>query len=551
MTSKPETKRCAIYTRKSTEAGLEQEFNSLDAQREAGEAYIASQRHQGWKVIRTAYDDGGFSGGNLDRPGLEELLKDIERGAVDIVVVYKVDRLSRSIGDFARLIDSFEEHDVAFVSVTQEFNTTTSMGRLMLNVLLSFAQFEREVTGERIRDKIYASRKKGMWMGGVPPIGYDLVDKKLVVNETEAKTLRFIFRTYLEVRSIPALRFRLGTEGYTTKDWVSASGRKWGGKPFSRGHLYRILNSRTFLGDAVHKDECFPGEHKAIVDQDLWDNVQAALQEHRHRTETDANIGSGALLKGLLFDDAGSPMSPTHTKKGSRRYRYYVSQAVLQCRPDDAGSVTRVPAHDVEKLVQEQVLKFVRAQQRDAPWRSPSEPPLDDIGAVMKRFLDRVTVTAGELVLKLVSEEENDTEDGDRPMVTICRMPFQVGPGASITTVLESDEELQDDPRSHRALIRAVALGHKWREMVVNGEVTSMSEIAERYAVTSRYVRRLLRFRFLAPDIIDTIINSENPRTGLFDEIHDNQPLCWRDQRLMLVLSDFKSVAILRRAAAS
>src|SRR4030088_966343 len=266
-------KRCAIYTRKSSEEGLEQEFNSLHAQREASEAYILSQRHEGWVVVPTAYDDGGFSGGNLERPGLQRLLADVRAGRIDVIVTYKVDRLTRSLADFARLIEIFDAHHVSFVSVTQQFNTTTSMGRLTLNVLLSFAQFEREVTGERIRDKIAASKKKGMWMGGNPPLGYTVRDRKLVVIEREAETVRHIFQRYADLGSVRLLKAELEAQGTVGKRWTSASGKTWGGKPIGRGALYLILQNRLYCGEIVHKDQSYPGEHRAIIDPALWDTV--------------------------------------------------------------------------------------------------------------------------------------------------------------------------------------------------------------------------------------------------------------------------------------
>ena len=316
MRPKQPIRWCAVYTRKSSEEGLEQDFNSLDAQREAGTAYIKSQQHEGWRSLTTHYDDGGYSGGTLDRPALQRLLADIRAGKVQIVVVYKVDRLTRSLADFAKLIELFDAHGVSFVSVTQQFNTTTSMGRLMLNVLLSFAQFEREVTGERIRDKIAASKKKGMWMGGTPPLGYDVKDRKLVVNEAEAELVRHIFRRYVELGTVAKLTAALEAEGHRTKRYTSTSGRTFGGRAFSRGHLYRILSNRIYLGEIVHKDASYPGEHRAIVDPALWDRVQALLAANHHAARTDERVASPALLKGLIFDGAGNRMKSQSCGQG-------------------------------------------------------------------------------------------------------------------------------------------------------------------------------------------------------------------------------------------
>jgi site-specific DNA recombinase len=299
--------RCAVYTRKSSEEGLEQAFNSLDAQREACEAYITSQKHEGWTTLATLYDDGAYSGGTMDRPALQRLLDDIRAGKVDVVVVYKVDRLTRSLADFAKIVEIFDAQRVSFVSVTQAFNTTTSMGRLTLNVLLSFAQFEREVTGERIRDKIAASKKKGMWMGGQPALGYDVKERKLVVNEAEAETVRNIFRRYLELGTVRALRDDLAAAGVVSKRRMAADGSAYGGQRFSRGALYLMLKNRIYRGEIVHKGKAFPGEHAAIVDEDLWRGVQSHLEENRtERREGDKAL-EPSLLAGIVFDASSDP----------------------------------------------------------------------------------------------------------------------------------------------------------------------------------------------------------------------------------------------------
>jgi site-specific DNA recombinase len=336
--------RCAVYTRKSTEEGLDKEFNSLQAQREACEAYIASQRSEGWALVREAYDDGGFSGGTLERPGLQQLLADIEEGLVDVVVVYKIDRLSRSLMDFSKLVEVFDRAGVTFVSVTQSFNTTTSMGRLTLNILLSFAQFEREVIAERVRDKIRASRQKGMWMGGNVPFGYRVENRKLVVTEPDATTLRSIFERFVGIGSATVLARELRDEG------VLAPSRK----PFDKGALYHLLNNRTYLGLAVHKGTAYPGEHAAIIDQNLWEKVHEILAGNARTRSANTRAQTPALLKGLLFGPTGAAMSPTHTRKGNRLYRYYVSQDVLQ-RGRDACPIGRVPAAEIEAAVIDQL----------------------------------------------------------------------------------------------------------------------------------------------------------------------------------------------------
>jgi len=342
--------RCAIYTRKSSEEGLEMEFNSLDAQREACSAYIASQRSEGWVELADHYDDGGVSGGTLERPALKRLLADIEAGLVDVVVVYKIDRLSRALMDFAKLVEVFDRNNVTFVSVTQSFNTTTSMGRLTLNILLSFARFEREVIGERIRDKFAASRKRGMWMGGTVPLGYVVQDRKLIIHEAEAATVRTIFERFVQIGSATTLARTLVAEGVRTSR----------GRPMDKGYLYRLLNNRVYLGEAVHKGTAYPGEHQSIIPRALWDKVHAILRESPRVRSNKARAQTPALLKGLLFGPTGAAMSPTHTRKGGRLYRYYVSQSVLK-RGADRCPISRVPAGEIEAAVVDQLRLMLRA----------------------------------------------------------------------------------------------------------------------------------------------------------------------------------------------
>jgi len=348
----PRRLRCAIYTRKSSEEGLDMEFNSLDAQREACEAYVVSQRAEGWAAIREPYDDGGVSGGTLDRPALKRLLADVEAGLIDVIVVYKIDRLSRSLMDFARLVEIFERNQVTFVSVTQSFNTTTSMGRLTLNILLSFAQFEREVIGERIRDKVAASRKRGMWMGGYVPLGYDVHDRKLVVNENEAATVRMIFQRFAAIGSATMLAKALAAEGVLNKR----------GKLVDKGFLYKLINNRVYLGEAVHKGTAYPGEHAAIIDQALWDNVHAILQESPRLRAKNTRAQTPALLKGIIFTETGTAMTPTATKKGSRLYRYYASMDLIRNRPiGESAGLLRLPAGMVEDAVIGEIRRMIRA----------------------------------------------------------------------------------------------------------------------------------------------------------------------------------------------
>jgi site-specific DNA recombinase len=347
--------RCAIYTRKSSEDGLDQAFNSLHAQREACEAYVTSQRHEGWQLIETAYDDGGLSGGTMARPALQRLLAEIAGRRIEIVLVYKVDRLTRSLADFARIIETFDAHGVSFVSVTQQFNTTTSMGRLTLNMLLSFAQFEREVTGERIRDKIAASRARGLWMGGHVPLGYDIEARSLVANPDEAAIVRLIFTRYVELGSVASLKAELDARGIVSKARISAIGKSFGGRPFSRGALYRLLVNRVYIGQAVHRGRAHPGAHEAIIERALFEAAQTTLSANRITRTNGYQADEPSLLGGLLVDAEGERMSPSHAVKNRKRYRYYVSQTLLQKRSSGTGQEARIPAHEIEALVLSQL----------------------------------------------------------------------------------------------------------------------------------------------------------------------------------------------------
>ena len=416
MLATPRRQRCAIYTRKSTEEGLEQEFNSLDAQREACEAYTASQKAEGWVLLRDRYDDGGFSGGTLERPALKRLLADIEAGLIDVVVVYKIDRLSRSLMDFAKLVEVFDRCGVTFVSVTQSFNTTTSMGRLTLNILLSFAQFEREVIGERIRDKFAASRKRGMWMGGFVPLGYDVKDRKLVVNEGEAALVRHVFERFIHLGSVTLVVRELQAEGRLTKR----------GKPFDKGIVYKLINNRVYVGEAVHKGTAYPGEHEAIIDRDTFDKVQAILASNGYARAAVTRSRTPALLRGLIFTETGRAMTPASTRKGSRLYRYYVSTDAIRGRkPPGMTAPLRLPADVVETAVVREIRRLVRtpeivAQAVAAARRETPDVDERDVVAAVDRFtkvwsalfpaeqarivkllVERVTVTADGLAVDL------------------------------------------------------------------------------------------------------------------------------------------------------
>lgn len=516
--------RCAIYTRKSSEEGLEQEFNSLDAQREAGEAYVRSQAHEGWTLIKTAYDDGGFSGGNVDRPGLKMLMADIKAGKIDIVVVYKVDRLTRSLSDFAQLIQTFETHGTSFVSVTQQFNTTTSMGRLMLNVLLSFAQFEREVTGERIRDKIAASKKKGMWMGGVVPMGYVTQNRKLIIKEEDAEIIQHIFRRYAALGTVSSLMHELRAQGIKTRKNTSESGRSHGGCFFSRGHLYAILKNKIYLGEIIHKGTAHPGEHDAIIDEELWKDVQATLAVNRRVFKSDIRTKSPSLLKGLIFDSAGNKMSPSHGQRGKRRYRYYVSRALLEDRPNEAGLVPRLPAHEVEMLVEREVLSLLT--NNEGTKRKASELSNLDEGprrSALRTFINKVTIEKETISLEILLDNQNKTQK--------ITLPFRCDRrGGKSKLISKGDKPLFDEgPRE--SLVNAIARAWNWRRKLETGSVLSLTAIAESEGVTLAYVTRLLRFAWLAPDILEAILNGKAPNNFSGSFLRRPIPLDWNEQR--------------------
>ncbi|CAK0745412.1 site-specific DNA recombinase [Azospirillaceae bacterium] len=352
--------RCAIYTRKSSEEGLDMEFNSLDAQREACASYIASQKAEGWVVCPNRYDDGGISGGTLERPALQRLLRDVENRLIDIIVVYKVDRLSRSLLDFSKLVETFERCNVSFVSITQQFNTTSSMGRLTLNILLSFAQFEREVIGERIRDKFAASRRKGMWMGGVPPLGYDVVNRKLLINQSEADLVRLIFHRFVELGSITALMHELAESGHRAKSWTTQEGKERQGGPLDRKAIYGLLANRIYLGEAVHKGVSYPGEHEAIIDTKTWDKAHTILKENFRERPSRQTVDTPALLKGILFGPNGDAMTPVFTRKQGKMYRYYVSQTAIRSGYE-ACPLRTIPAGEIETAVTTQLRSLLRA----------------------------------------------------------------------------------------------------------------------------------------------------------------------------------------------
>jgi DNA invertase Pin-like site-specific DNA recombinase len=506
-------RRCAVYTRKSTEEGLDQAFNSLDAQREACEAYIKSQAHEGWKPVKAAYDDGGFSGGNMDRPALQRLMADLKQGLVDVIVVYKVDRLTRSLADFAKIVETLDGHGASFVSVTQQFNTTTSMGRLTLNVLLSFAQFEREVTGERIRDKIAASKRKGMWVGGTPPTGYDIRDRQLVVNEAEAETVRSIYRRYLQLGCVTALADDLQKRGIVTRIRVSRRGNAHGGQPFGRGALYHLLQNQLYLGMIVHKGQIHPGQHRAVVPQNLWDRVQVALQANRVDRKPGARMKPAALLVGLLRDDRGSLMVPTQTHKANgQRYRYYISQSLARGGTAGGGR-QRVSAGAIEDLVVGEILRRLPKAKQEA-WASAM--PTERAGR-LREMIASVGIGTDAVEIRL-------TEDGVKELTAVgapkvnraaksIRVQTRLIASASGKAIVISDYAVAQRGRLDRALLRAVARANHWREMLESGMARSAYDLARHEKCRISYVQRHLPLAFLPPSLVEQILEGRQPRS--------------------------------------
>jgi len=529
--------RCAVYTRKSSEEGLEQSFNSLDAQREACEAYIKSQAQEGWTLVRARYDDGGFSGGSMERPGLKALMADIDRGAVDIVVVYKVDRLTRSLTDFAKIVDVLDRKGASFVSVTQQFNTTSSMGRLTLNVLLSFAQFEREVTGERIRDKVAASKKKGMWMGGFPPLGYDILNRKLAVNVAEAKVLNSIFARFLELGSVRALVADLRCRGIVSKKWKTRHGLMRGGHPFSRGALYYLLRNPVYLGEVRHKGVIHHGEHQAILSRDLWDRVQAALDANKHERLQIERVRSSAPLGGLLFDDKGNRLTPSHVKKrDGRRYRYYVSQALLQQRPKQAGSLARIPAQEIEDLVADRLRRLADKKEPVAGDTVDQVTRIEVGPDAVKLIVGRRTgADVASLRAQLVPEDQIVVRDSDFEITVPIRIKQRGG-----EKVIEGADGRSASTKAHldAVLVKALAQAHQWREALSTGIAKSLEEVAAQSGCDESHVRHRIGLAFIAPDIVEMILAGTQPRNLTLDHLLKMEmPLSWRAQRRMLGLA--------------
>jgi DNA invertase Pin-like site-specific DNA recombinase len=531
----PERKvfRCAIYTRKSTEHNLDLEFNSLDAQREACEAYIKSQAHEGWRLVPDHYDDGGLSGASLDRAALQALLADVRAGRITTVVVYKVDRLTRSLADFAKLVELFDQFGVSFVSITQSFNTTTSMGRLTLNVLLSFAQFEREVIGERVRDKIGASKRKGIWVGGPVPLGYRVIDKKLVVVPEEAKAVRTIFTSYLQLGSIGALIEDLDRRGIRTKANGLTNGSVRGGIRFGVGSLAHLLKNRFYLGEVVYRGDVNRGEHDPILDRDLFEAVQAKLAANTIARQVQLK-GSPAILTGRIFDDRGNRMSPTHSNKLGVRYRYYVSHAIMQKRKAEAGSIPRVPAPEIEKLVLDSVRRHFASTGEAGHPTAMAERDL------IERHVERVIIKPQALEVCLVPTSEasvqteepgpNDPAPGQLPMTTMT-LAWAAPSFAAVKGIVHAPSARPElKPESRDALLTAIAKARRWIDEIRLGRIASFAEIAKREGQGERHIRLLTPLAFVSPRIIAAIVDGSAPADLTVTGLARALPYSWAEQ---------------------
>lgn len=511
--------RCAIYTRKSSEEGLEQDFNSLDAQREACEAYIKSQMHEGWALVEKQYNDGGFSGGTMERPAFKQLLKDIDNDEIDIVVVYKVDRLTRSLMDFSKIIDVFHKHETSFVSITQQFNTTTSMGRLTLNILLSFAQFEREVTGERIRDKIAASKKKGMWMGGCTPVCYKKEDKKLVIHEYDSKKVQMLFDKYLELKSVPKLKQHLKENEIKTRT----------DKNFSKGQLYHLLANKVYIGKITHKDKVYEGEHEAIITDEIFDKVQKLLYENKVDKTCGIKCSSNSFLAGLIFDDKNNLMTPSHSNSHKRRYRYYISTALKN--NEETGSVSKIPAGEIEKFVvettkeflqnKEQIQKLVKdfkvSKQNKLIYAAQnikdySEPKL--VRAILHKIVvskKSIGITYNENSLIKVLNALANNQKFIMPDRNEKVNPITITKNIKITQHSRNDNILilntkqKDAPEPNRYLVNAIIKSYYYHKQIREGKTIEDLQNEEGLK-DSKYIRNILNLKYISPELSEQIL---------------------------------------------
>jgi site-specific DNA recombinase len=550
--------------RRRTGAGLQ----SLDAQREACEAFIASQKHEGWTLLPEMYDDGGFSGATLERPAFQRLLSDITEGKIDVVVVYKVDRLTRSLSDFAKIVDIFDKRTASFVSVTQQFNTTTSMGRLTLNILLSFAQFEREVTGERIRDKIAASKKKGMWMGGQPSLGYDVKDRKLVVNEAEAETVRYIFRHYIQLKSVRLLKAHLDALDIVSKARTASDGSRYGQRSLARGALYLMLQNRVYRGEIVHKDKSYSGEHKAIIDEALWNEAQAILTDNRVDRAHGTAHQHPSLLAGIIFDARGERMTPTHATKHGTRYRYYISRSLLTGKAKDSGQ--RIPAASLEGHVIRRIRGWLadpvaildvvqssapdaakqkrlieRAEHHAAAWH---DLRTNELRTFMLSIVARIEIHADRIDISLdqdrlarwLNGDNHEIEpslktrsEADRHLLALTIPARLKRTGKELKIIVEDGS---DPAIPNAGLVRVIVRANVIRDRLLADKSLTLEEIAKSEGMVASYATRLFRLTLLAPDIVSAILSGKHPPELTARKLMDDTrlPLDWDEQRQSL-----------------
>lgn len=517
--------KCAIYTRKSSEEGLEQDFNSLDAQREACEAYIKSQKHEGWKLIEKQYNDGGFSGGTMNRPAFQDLLQDVENGKVDIVVVYKVDRLTRSLMDFSKIVDIFDKHETSFVSITQQFNTTTSMGRLTLNILLSFAQFEREVTGERIRDKFAASKKKGMWINGMPPMGYVKKDGKLEIKQSEAKIVKLIFDKYLEIGNVPDLVKYLKENNINTRS----------GKNFYKGHLYRILQNKAYIGKIVHKKNIYEGLQKPIIDLDIFEKTQNLLAQNALNRKNATNAQSVSLLKGKLFDDKNNYMSPTHSTKNGKRYRYYVSQARIQNRLQDLGSITKISAGEIENFVISKIKEIVL--DKKLLQELFADYPIDQQKIIYEQISEKLidATFIRHVIIKVIISKENILITTSKTLLSeaikylIFKSNLPVEQNYDKTSEIDYEYKIRISSTTkngskviigdvnkrevNKFLLEAIVKSFYYHKLMFENKLTSEQK-------ANTHIYRLMKLRFLPKEIIEAILTGTQEQDLTIDKLY-------------------------------
>jgi site-specific DNA recombinase len=519
-------------------------FNSLDAQREACEAYVRSQAGEGWKPIRSRYDDGGYSGGSMDRPALEHLLADIRTRKIDTVVVYKVDRLTRSLADFAKIVEVFDAHGVSFVSVTQQFNTTTSMGRLTLNMLLSFAQFEREVTGERIRDKIAASKRKGMWMGGFVPLGYEPTGRTLSINEPEAATVRTVFRLYLEHGNVRSVKAAADCLGLKTKPRKAANGQSRGGRPLSRGYIYRLLSNPLYAGRIQHKGTTYDGQHPPIVDTETWDAVQTKLASNAYKRSSSNRVSEPCLLAGKLVDESGASLTPSHAIKSGRRYRYYVSRRLIEGQAKESGrDGWRLPAREIERIVTDAVASLLAdrpALARVAREGGLAVDRVPELLSALARWrgevldlVERVQLGADEIMINLNFAPL--TGEGAISVHHIVPMRIKRR-GCEMRLALEGASNDTATPKPDAALVKAVVRGHRWFDDLASGRAQSLTAIAQAKGCSDRYVSHLIPLAFLAPEIVEAILAGTQPVDLTAEKLikRADLPLRWAEQKALL-----------------